>query len=207
MIVPHVEVAGRADATALAGVITDAFLHLPCSAWLVPDLAARHHLLHRYLAHLVRHVLVHGVVHTTDYRDAAALWLPCGGGPGPEPTVAELVPIVGVEHAPRFHALAQARRDRHPVGAVHEELVVLAVAPYVQGAGIGSALLRSRHQYHDARGLPGYVQAATLELVDYYASHGYQRVGEPIRVMDGVTPVLWPMRRPPRRARRAGAHE
>ncbi|MBI1758791.1 MAG: GNAT family N-acetyltransferase [Actinobacteria bacterium] len=195
-MIPTVEIATNEDVHPLAKVITEAFLHLPPTAWLVGDLTERLLVLHHYFAHLLRHTLTHGVVHTTPYRDAAALWLPHGVQAGPEPAVDDLVGVLGADYADRFHTFEQTLHAHHPVGVAHEHLAVLAVAPHVQGTGIGAALLHTHHQVLDRDGTPAYLEGATHDLPDYYRRHGYQPTGTPIRLPgDGTT--MWPMWRHP----------
>ncbi|MBI3685840.1 MAG: GNAT family N-acetyltransferase [Actinobacteria bacterium] len=198
-MIPTIEIAGYEDVHPLAKVITEAFLHLPPTAWLVPDLTERLLLTHHYFAHLVRHTLTHGVVHTTTYRDAAALWLPHGVGADPAPTVEDLVGVVGADHVNRFHTFELALHAHHPVGVAHQHLAILAVAPHVQGTGIGTALLHTHHQALDRDGTPAHLEAATNDLPDYYRRHGYEPTGTPIRLPGAATAVMWPMWRHPQR--------
>ncbi|MBI1759161.1 MAG: GNAT family N-acetyltransferase [Actinobacteria bacterium] len=196
MIIPTVEIAGHEDVHTLARVITEAFLHLPPSAWLVPDLTERQSLLHHYFAHLTRHALTHGVVHTTPYRDAVALWFPHGTDPEPAPRMEDLVPVVGAQRAYRFYVFEETLHAHHPVGTLHQHLAILAVAPHMQGAGIGTALLHTHHQTLDRDGIPAYLEAATHDLPELYRRHGYRPTGTPIR-LPGDGTAMWPMWREP----------
>jgi ribosomal protein S18 acetylase RimI-like enzyme len=192
MSVPTVEVATAADIPALAQVITEAFLHLPPSVWLVPDLPDRQLVLRGYFTHLIRQAHTLGTVHTTPTRDAAALWFPHGTEAEAAPTIGDLMPVVGPERAYRFHVFEETLHAHHPVGVAHQHLAVLAVAPHVQRRGIGAALLHTHHQVLDRAGLPAYLEAASNDLPDYYRHHGYQPTGTPIRLPgDGTT--MWPM--------------
>jgi GNAT superfamily N-acetyltransferase len=60
-----------------------------------------------------------------------------------------------------------------------------------QGAGLGSALLRHRLARADADGLPAYLEASSPRSRALYLRHGFEDLGEPVRVAD--SPPLYPM--------------
>ena len=80
---PGVITAGPADIEVLSQVITEAFLHLPPSRWLIADPDARRAVFPAYFRILAEHAITVGTVHTTPGRTAAALWLPAAAGPPP----------------------------------------------------------------------------------------------------------------------------
>ncbi len=73
--------AERGDAGALAQLIAEAFAELPPSRWLIADPQARSRVFPGYFRIFVDDTLTAGVVHTTQDRDAAALWLPADFAP------------------------------------------------------------------------------------------------------------------------------
>ncbi|TDC98808.1 GNAT family N-acetyltransferase [Nonomuraea deserti] len=66
-----------------------------------------------------------------------------------------------------------------------------------QGTGLGSAMLRHRLGRADADGLPAYLEASSPRSRALYERHGFEELGEPVRVAD--SPLLWPMWRRPHR--------
>lgn len=192
-----VDTATGRDTARIAELITEAFLTLPPSVWLVGEVAERRRVLGRYFTHLVQLALEAGSVATTPDRTAAALWFPHGVAIEAPPTLDELTAVVGAGHADRFLTFEEHLHKHHPVGVPHHHLAVLAVSPQRQGRGIGTALMREHHRCLDAEGIPAYLEAASDTLPTLYARHGYERAPVPIRLPeDGTT--MWPMWRAPR---------
>ncbi|MEV6524697.1 GNAT family N-acetyltransferase [Longispora sp. NPDC051575] len=187
--------AGDTDAHLVAGLIAQAFNELDVARWLVPDPVDRARILPPQFLILVEHALKFGEVHLTVARDAAAVWFPRDGSPLPAPNDYDrrLAEICG-PWTDRFHTLDEIFDANHP-HEPHDHLALLAVLPGRQGKGIGSALLRHRHEGLDAAGRPAYLEASSPDSRDLYLRHGYELRGEPFTVPDG-TP-LWPMWRRP----------
>ena len=193
MTAPVIERAEPAEARVLAELIAEAFHWLPATAWLVPDPAIRPRILADDFHILVEHAFQWGLVETTADRRAVAVWLPAVGDPPPPPLdYEERVAAACGTLTERFLLLDELFEANHPHDP-HHHLAFLAVAPDRQGTGLGSALLRHRHAWLDAEGLPAYLDASSPEGRDLYARHGY-RVGEPFRLPDGSP--FWPMWRP-----------
>jgi GNAT superfamily N-acetyltransferase len=194
----HVVRAGAADADVLAQVIADAFAVLDVSQWLVTDPGLRRMILPGYFALHVEHALAEGLVLTTPYRDAAALWLPvAASGPGepPEGYHARLAAITG-PHLERFLILDEAFDLHHLTGVPHEHLAILAVHPGRQWLGIGTALMNAHHATLDRKGTPAYLEASDPAKREIYLAHGYADFGMPIQLPDG--PAMYPMLRRPK---------
>lgn len=64
------------------------------------------------------------------------------------------------------------------VGYEHTYLWFLGVHPSEQGCGVGRRLLADLHRRADARGVPTYVETGTMDNVAWYASSGYELLGE-----------------------------
>ncbi len=122
--------ATAADIPVLAEVIAEAFLDLPPSRWLVPDRAERRRIWPGYFRIYVEHAMASGTVHTTQGRDAAALWIPAGENPPdlPEGYAAALAEVTG-PYLDRFTEFDAALDQRHPTGFAHHYLAILAVRP------------------------------------------------------------------------------
>lgn len=187
--------AGAGDAGWVAGLIGAAFQPLPVARWLVPDPTRRAQLLPANFRIFVDHALVHGEVHVTGDRSAAAVWFPRDRGPVPEPVdyPHRLAAACG-EATGRFELLDELFAQHHPA-APHQHLAFLAVHPDRQRRGFGSALLAHHHARLDAGGVAAYLEASSEPSRELYLRHGYQPVGEPFRVPDGSP--FWPMWRSP----------
>lgn len=188
-------ITGQADT--LGVLIATAFHDLAVSRWLVTDPGERLRAQSRQFAMLVRHALAHGDVHTTPEETAVAVWLPDADEhmvPPIQDYARRLAQICGHD-LPRFQSLDQAMDDHHP-DEPHWYLAFLAVHPDLQGAGVGSALLRHQHQRLDLLGAPAFLHAADRRARDLYLRHGYRAAGEPFPVGDGGPP-MYPMWRDP----------
>jgi GNAT superfamily N-acetyltransferase len=190
--------ADAADAGALSQVVADAFHDLAPSRWLIPDDVGRRKVFPGYFRLFVEHALASGVVHTTPARTAVALWLPVAeNGPDQPAGYEDQLAAATDPWTYMFRAFDAALDRRHPFGAAHHHLALLAVHPDAQGQGIGTALL---HTYHarldqDLR-MPAYLEASDQRTRRIYLAHGYADHGPAIRLPGG--PTMYPMWRQPR---------
>jgi GNAT superfamily N-acetyltransferase len=188
--------ANPTDSEWLGQLIADAFHDLPPSEWLIPDPVARRELMPRYFEILVDHGMNNGAVYTTVDRAAAAIWIPTTPGfTRVLPDYDARLHNACLEHTPRFLAFDEALATRHPATAAHHHLAILAVAPYRQRLGIGTALLTAYHEFLDREGLPAYLEAASTQTRDYYLRRGYVPIGNALNLPGG--PLMWPMWRVP----------
>ncbi|GAA2599593.1 GNAT family N-acetyltransferase [Dactylosporangium fulvum] len=184
----------------LAELVAEAFEPLPVCQWLVPNPAERRRILEDDFEILVHHAVEHGVVHTTDDHTAVAVWYT--GAPEGVPDIPDyderLLAACGV-HTPRFQQLDEAMHKAHPLHAPHDHLVLLAVSPQHQGAGLGGRLLDEHHAHLDRQGVPGYLEASSPGSRALYLRHGYTDFDAPFGLPDGgPDPAMWPMWRDPR---------
>ncbi|MDQ2874129.1 MAG: N-acetyltransferase [Actinomycetota bacterium] len=149
--------AGPGDLDALSQVIAVAFHDLPPAQWLVADPAARAAIFPGFFKILLDWAMAAGTVTTTPGRDAAALWIPAGNhAPAPPEDYPGRIAAVAGSWLPQFEAFDAAMEDDHPAGAAHEWLAIIGVHPARQGLGLGSALLRDRHEALDRSGVGAY---------------------------------------------------
>ena len=191
--------AREGDVPMLSQVIADAFHNLDVSGWLIPDADERRRVFPGYFRIYVEHALKHGLVHTTQDRNAAALWLPVGPeGPGapPDGYHDRLAAATG-PHLPRFQTLDDAFAARHPAGVPHHHLAVIAVTPTRQREGIGTTLLGQYHRALDRDRIPAYLEASDPAKRDIYRRFGYTDHGPPITLPGGGL-ALYPMWRDPK---------
>jgi GNAT superfamily N-acetyltransferase len=179
-------------------LVAAAFHDLPQDRWLVPDPADRPEVMAGYFALVVE--LAQGgagIVEVSPDGNAVAVWMHVtGAGITPLPDYQLRLGAVTGWYLARFRALETTLEQRHPRILPHEHLAVLAVRAGHQRRGLGSALLAHHHHKLDQAGRPAYVEAATEDLCDFYARHGYEPLGRPIELPDGG-PAMFPMWRDP----------
>src|SRR5690606_1521136 len=187
--------ADEQDAAWIADLIGTAFHPLAVAQWLVPDPARRAEVLPANFRIFVDHALAHGEIHMTSDRSAVAVWFPWDGEPLPPPErYDERLRAACGETTARFQVLDALFDQHHPTDP-HHYLAFLAVHPYQQGQGLGSALLADYHARLDQRGVAAYLEASCERNLNLYLRHGYRPMGEPFRLPDG--PPMWPKWRPP----------
>lgn len=189
----RVQSATRADVRALSHLIAAAFAPLAVCHWLVPDPTHRIEILTDHFEITVDHALTHGHVDTTPERLGAAVWLPSDHLDIDDYDY-DLEAICG-RHLPRFRALDATMTHHHPTNR-HDYLAFLAVAPTLQGRGIGGALLTHHHATLDREGRAAYLEAVDPASTRLYQRHGYRRFGDPL-TPDDADADLYPMWRDP----------
>ena len=143
---------------------------------------------------VMRDMLRHQSVFTTDAREGAALWIP----PYPKPaTLRERLAM-----AVRWYAalgrrasavgVQLARIERAHPPEPHWYLAVLGTDPRHQGRGVGSALLAPILARCDADRVPAYLESSKRSNVPFYERHGFRVLGE-LAIAGG--PVIWRMQR------------
>ncbi|NUW36069.1 GNAT family N-acetyltransferase [Nonomuraea sp. SMC257] len=184
------------DRQAVLDVLTEAFMTDPLACWLHPRPGERG----LGQRHLYRSLLDHPAAeaYLIGDREGAAVWLTLAEGQElrEEPAGGSERQGRG-EGGARLRALGEALARRHPDGEPHLYLPCMAVVGGRRGAGLGSALLRHGLERADSGGLPAYLEASSPRSRALYLRHGFEDLGEPVRVAD--SPLLWPMRRPPTR--------
>jgi GNAT superfamily N-acetyltransferase len=185
-----------ANPRTLGRTIAWAFFDLAPSHYLVPDPRTRAVVFPESFALDVEDTQQYGTVYTIEGLQAVALWMGHSGLDEPLEPDPRLDRVAG-RHAPRFRDFYATLHQRHPTGRPFHHLMILAVAREHQGQGIGTRLLTAHHDYLDAIGMPGYLEAASPRLREIYRRFGYEEHGDPIILPDGVTP-MYPMLREPR---------
>jgi len=187
-----IRLASPSDADAVAALIAEAFHPLAVSAWLVADPARRSHVLSEVFRIHVEHAVASGWVWIEGDADGVAVWQP--GGLAPPPGYVRRLAMAAGEHTSRFQTLDAAFDRRHPRPA-HQHLAFLAVAPALQGRGLGSALLTWHHRTLDRGETPAYLEASSVASRRLFLRHGYRDHGPAIDLPDG--PRIWPLWREP----------
>jgi len=209
---PTIRPACAGDIGPAADTIATAFNGLRAAHWLVQDEARRQPVLAADFWILVEHALMHGVVDVIDdgptaagtqpaidarFRRgdgpaAVAVWFDHTDGTPPEPSDYDLRLEAATGHdADRFRLLDDLFAEHHPAGPPHYHLALLAVDPFYQGLGLGTALLNRHHTRQPDTA--AYLEASSPSSRDLYLRFGYQ-VHKTISLPDRTK--FWLMWRP-----------
>ena len=194
----HVRAATPADLAAMGYVLALALHNDPVMAWAVPDDDRRRATLPSAMELLAEHVQPLGANRVNVSGAGAAVWSPLGATPGPEAEsrLGEGLEATCPDDVARLGEVMDLVAWHRP-SEPHHYLTLLGVIPDHQGAGIGSALLRSVLEAADRRGEPAYLQATSPRNRALFERHGFAVVDE---LRTGDCPPLWGMwRRPPGR--------
>jgi len=178
-----------------------AFHSDPVFNWLLRDGPQRLRALQRFFLWTVqRRAMPHGETWISANRLAAAAWIPPYSTARPRLSDdLRMLPVVlrltGLQRLGRSAALAAAMEQTRPKER-YFYLAFLAVAPRLQGAGWGSALLERTLARIDATGANAYLDNSNPRNLPLYERHGFEVVGEVIARSDA--PPLYAMWRPAR---------
>ncbi|MFI6733084.1 GNAT family N-acetyltransferase [Nonomuraea sp. NPDC050451] len=184
----------QVDEQAVLDVLTEAFMNDPLACWLFPEVSERG----RLQSHFYRSLLARPTAeaYLIGRGEGASVWLgPASHEEPPGAPEADQKAVFG-ESGARLQAVGEALTQRHPDHEPHLYLACMGVVGGRQGAGLGSAMLRHRLERADADGLAAYLEASSPRSRALYLRHGFEDLGEPVRVAD--SPLLWPMWRRPR---------
>ncbi|HWA03668.1 MAG TPA: GNAT family N-acetyltransferase [Rhizomicrobium sp.] len=169
--------ASNADAPALARLFTAAFLADPVFDWIARPGAKRAAGMERFFFWLLRtRAIPFGEVWTGE--GAAAAWIPPGAqsSPGGFLEQVALLPmflrLCGLPRMGRGSAMGAAMEKNHPHER-HFYLAFIAVAPRLQGLGLGSALLEANLKAIDVAGTPAYLENSNPRNTRLYERHGF----------------------------------
>jgi GNAT superfamily N-acetyltransferase len=189
------------DVSAAAAVLAQAFQDDPLQTYVFPDPVERAARSPAHFAPLLRYGLLFGEVLTTARAPmGAAVWLgPNAWEVTPERAAAagldELSNALGAAAADRFFSVLEAVDPYHhrDVPASHWYVMVVGVAPEMQGSGLGRALLQPIIDRAEAEGLPCYLETAQPNNVAFYEHLGFRRLVETVESRSRLR--LWTFRR------------
>src|SRR5262245_9151819 len=186
--------ARRGDLRAISLVLARAFRDDPVHRWILPgefDWAVASD---KFFAMVMRDMLRHESVFTTEEIEGAAFWIP----PYPQPAALRERLWMAV----RWYAALgrRAREIGEQLGRIerahprtpHWYLAVLGTDPRHQGRGVGAALLAPILARCDADRVPAYLESSKRTNVPFYERHGFRVLGE-LAIRGG--PVIWRMQR------------
>ena len=191
----HVRKATADDLAAMGWILAVAFHDDPVMTWAIPDDPRRRATLPAAMELLAEYFQPLGANRVNRSGTGAAVWSPPGVTPGPD---ADAGLTAGLEAScpddlARLGEIMDLLAWHHP-SEPHHYLNLLGVVPDRQGAGIGSALLRSVLDVADQRDEPAYLEATSPRNRALYARHGFEVVDE---LRTGDCPPLWAMWRKP----------
>ena len=191
--------AGASDAASLSRLFTAAFQSDPVFDWISRSGPGRARALEQFFFWLLKtRAIPFGEVWMCD--GACAAWLPPGTPASPGGFVEQMrllplfVRLCGLPRLLRGAAMAEAMEKHHP----HEDhfyLAFIAVAPRLQGLGLGGALLEATLVRADGIGAPAYLENSNPRNTRLYERSGFV-AGRNIAPPGG--PPLLAMWRPPR---------
>jgi GNAT superfamily N-acetyltransferase len=190
----RVRAATRDDVPAMGYVLAAALHDDPVMAWVLPDETRRRVRLRGIMELFASRFQRHGHNRINEAGTGAAVWAPPGATFSPEEDLRFEAGLVTASAADlsRLGALVELL-DEHRPAEPHHYLSLHGVIPDRQGAGIGSALLRSVLDGADRHGVPAYLEATSPRNRDLYERHGFEVRAE-LRTSD--CPPLWALYRP-----------
>ena len=123
----------------------------------------------------------------------AAIWQQPGQRPSLLTQACELPGFVralgwrGLRDAIRVHTILTRHRPTEP----HWYLAQIGVSAEARGAGVGSALLRSRLEKIDAEALPAYLESSNERNRALYRRHGFESIGTIAGVPNARPAAMW----------------
>lgn len=194
--IPSLRVAGPGDIDTVAEIVADSFLHLEAIRFLVADPDRRRQVTRAwYRLHIAHAIEGAGQVVMTEDASAAAVWFDRTGEVSEPQDYAKRLAEIAGEDLPQFQELDAQMEAQHPTEA-HWHLLFLAVRPQRWNQGLGSRLMDYTHTRLDAEGVPGYLEATSVQNRRLYRRHGYTDMNPPVITLSDAT-ILYRMWRPP----------
>lgn len=195
------QLAGPADRPAVVADLAAAFVDDPMLGWFIREQGRERALVRFFDVMLRLYTPASARVLRPATGGAAAVWLDsetmaqASGWLRDLQAGAPLLASTGLAGFGRMVGM-RAAMDRHHPHAPHAYLWFLGVTPAVQGAGIGSRLLRSELDRLDREGRAAFLETATGRNVALYVRHGF-RVIDTYRPKPDEGPLVRAMWRAP----------
>src|SRR5690349_12026104 len=171
--------ASDADASSLSRLFAAAFTTDPVFNWIARPGPRRPLVLEQFFFWLLKtRAIPFGEVWMSSDGGVCAAWLPPGAPASPGGFLEQLrlfplfVRLCGIPRMARGSAMAEAMEKNHP-HEPHFYLAFIAVAPRLQGLGLGSAILESNLKRIDALGAAAYLENSNPKNGRLYERHGF----------------------------------
>ena len=171
--------ASDADASSLSRLFAAAFTTDPVFNWIARPGARRPLVLEQFFFWLLKtRAIPFGEVWMSSDGGVCAAWLPPGAPASPGGFLEQLrlfplfVPLCGFPRLRRGSAMAEAMEKNHP-HEKHFYLAFIAVAPRLQGLGLGGAMLDATVKRADEEGVPAYLENSNPRNTKLYERAGF----------------------------------
>jgi len=176
---------------AIATVVA-AFAADPVERWLWPEADLYERCFPDFVAAFGGQAFEHESAWGLADASAVALWLAPGVESEEEKVVGILTETVAPEKQDDLFSVLEQMDAAHPTYP-HWYLPWLAVAPALQGRGLGTQLLEHSLAIVDADGLPAFLETPNPRTVPLYERHGFEVIATP---QAGSCPPMTSMLRP-----------
>jgi ribosomal protein S18 acetylase RimI-like enzyme len=194
MTAPIIKNAILSDESNMIDVIVLAFSTDPGARWTWPDP-------HQYLLHFPELVKAFGGKafenksgYYAEGYGGAALWLPPNVHPNENAMTVLIERTAPTKIQKEITRVFEKMENYHPKEP-HWYLPLIGVDPFLQGNGIGSALMKHALVACDRENKFAFLESTNLRNVPLYERHGFEVLGN---IQVGTSPNLYPMIRSPR---------
>ncbi|MEI9990300.1 MAG: GNAT family N-acetyltransferase [Rhizomicrobium sp.] len=167
------------DAGTLSRLFAAAFTHDPVMDWIARPAPMRARALEQFFFWLLRvRAIPYGEVWMSAEASVCAAWLPPGADASPGGLFEQMklmplfVRLCGFPRLLRGSAMAEAMEKNHPAEK-HFYLAFIAVAPRLQGLGLGGAMLEATVKRADETGVPAYLENSNPKNTRLYERAGF----------------------------------
>jgi ribosomal protein S18 acetylase RimI-like enzyme len=195
ILAPRIGTARPADGSEVFATLTAAFEVDPAVRQLYPETTDYRRHFPVFAELFAGPALVEGTADRTADGLGAALWLPPGVEPDPEPLMAHLEASLPIDRQAGIFAGFEAQAKQHP-HAPHWYLPFIGVRPEAHRRGIGAGLLVHGLARADRDRMPSYLEATSRTSVPLYRRFGFEVTGV---VESPGYPKIFAMWRPKRR--------
>jgi ribosomal protein S18 acetylase RimI-like enzyme len=171
--------AKTADATSLSRLFSASFVADPVFDWIARAGAGRANALEEFFFWLLNtRAIPFGETWMSEDCSVAAAWLPPEAPASPGGLVEQLrllplfMRLCGIPRLMRGSAMADAMERNHP-HEPHYYLAFIAVAPRLQGMGLGGAMLEATLKRADLAGVPAYLENSNPKNTRLYQRYGF----------------------------------
>jgi ribosomal protein S18 acetylase RimI-like enzyme len=195
MTKPIIKTATASDEAYMSDVLVLAFSTDPGARWTWPDP-------HQYLMNFPKMIKLfggkafeHGSAYYAAGYGGAALWLPPGVRPDEEAMTALFQQTASGQILKDLTAVFEKMESYHPAEP-HWYLPLIGVDPFLQGNGLGSALMKHALIPCDRDNKFAFLESTNSKNIPLYERHGFTVLNT---IQVGTSPTIFPMLRKPQK--------